>query len=107
MPATNIVQRSGEDQFRGVISNTVTVVCTMDLASISTGSRGTDTIAVPGVAVGDIVLGVSFGVDVAGLNVEAYVSAANVVTVVAVNNTGSPVDLASTTVRVLVGRMVP
>jgi hypothetical protein len=55
---------------------------------------------------GDIVLGVSFGVDLAGVNVTAYVSAANVVTLRLQNESTATVDLASTTVDVVVARMV-
>ena len=51
-------------------------------------------------------LACSFGVDAAGLSITAYVSAADVVTIAANNNTGGAVDLASTTIRLVIARLV-
>jgi hypothetical protein len=104
--ATAVVTRQGNDQFRGLFSDTWSVTCTLNVDSLVDGAGSTDTIAVPGVVLGDIVLGASFGVDLAGVNVTAYVSAANVVTLRLQNESTATVDLASTTVRVVVGRMV-
>jgi hypothetical protein len=104
--ATAVVTRQGNDQFRGVFSDTWSVVCTLDAGSLVDAAGETETIAVPGVALGDIVIGFSFGVDLAGVTATAYVSAANVVTIRVQNESGSTVDLASTTVRVVVGRLV-
>ena len=106
MAGTSVVSRRGTDQFRGLFTDTWAVKCTLNLASVADGATGTDTITVPGVALGAIVIGQSFGVSQAGLVIDAYVSAANVVTVAAINDTGGAVDLASTTVRVVVGRML-
>jgi len=50
---------------------------------------------------GDFVL-VSLGVDLAGITVTGYVSAANVVSVRIQNESGGTLDLASTTVAVRV-----
>jgi hypothetical protein len=63
-------------------------------------------VAVPGVALGDMVLGFSHGVSEAGLVKRAYVSAANVVTIVTYNPTAGSVDLASTTLNLVIGRAV-
>lgn len=104
--ASAVVTRQGNDQFRGVFSDTWSVVCTLDAGSLVDAAGETETIAVPGVALGDIVIGFSFGVDLVGITVTAYVSAANVVTIRVQNESGSTVDLASTTVRVVVGRLV-
>lgn len=106
MAASSVVVRRGTDQFRGLFTDTWAVACTINLASIADGATGTDTIAVPGVALGDMVIAKSFGVSQAGLVMDAYVSAANTVTVAASNQTGGAVDLASTTVKVVVGRML-
>ena len=103
--ATAVVTRQGNDQFRGIFSDTWSVVCTLDAGSLVDAAGETETIAVPGVALGDIVIGFSFGVDLVGITVTAYVSAANVVTIRVQNESGSTVDLASTTVRVVVGRL--
>lgn len=104
--ATAITARRGNDQFRGLFSDTWNVSCTLDSASVATTATATDTVAVPGVALGDMVLGMSVGVSEAGLMRRAYVSAANVVTIVTVNPTGSAIDLASTTLRLTIGRQV-
>jgi len=103
--ATAVVTRQGNDQFRGIFSDTWSVVCTLNADSLVDGAGSSDTVAVPGVALGDIVIGFSFGVDLAGVTATAYVSAANVVTIRIQNEAAATVDLASTTVRVVVGRL--
>jgi hypothetical protein len=104
--ATAVVSRRGNDQFRGVYSDTWVVTATLDTASLLTTDTTTDTVAVPGVALGDHVISMSTGVSLAGLQRSAYVSAANVVTIVTQNPTGGTIDLAATTIRVVVARMV-
>jgi hypothetical protein len=104
--ATAVTTRQGNDQFRGLFSDTWSVSCTLDVGSLIDGAGETETIAVPGVALGDAVLGFSFGIDKAGVVCHAYVSAADVVTLRVQNESGSTVDLASTTVKVVVGRIV-
>jgi hypothetical protein len=103
--ATAITSRRGNDQFRGVFNDTFAVTCTLNTASIADQATGTDTVAVPGVLLGDMVL-MSTGVDEAGLVRRAYVSAAGTVTIASTNTTGAAVDLASTTVRLVIVRMV-
>jgi hypothetical protein len=104
--ATAVVSRRGNDQFRGIFSDTWAVTCTLNSASVADQAAGTDTVTVAGVALGDIVLGMSAGVDEAGLVRRAYVSAANTVTISTTNTTGGAVDLASTTVDLVIARMV-
>ena len=104
--ATAVVSRRGNDQFRGLFTDTWDVSCTLDSASVATTATATDTVAVPGVALGDMVLGMAIGVSEAGLVRRAYVSAANTVTIVSYNPTGSSVDLASTTLTLIIGRTV-
>jgi hypothetical protein len=53
-----------------------------------------------------MVIGMSIGVSEAGLVRRAYVSAANVVTIVTYNPTAGSVDLASTTLQLVVARAV-
>ena len=77
--ATAVTTRQGNDQFRGLFSDTWSVSCTLDVGSLIDGAGETETIAVPGVALGDAVIGFSFGIDKAGVVCHAYVSAANVV----------------------------
>jgi hypothetical protein len=104
--ATAITARRGNDQFRGLFSDTWSVVATLDASSLINAAGETNTIAVPGVALGDIVLNVSMGVDLAGLTVTAYVSAANTVSIRFQNESEATVNLASTTVRCVVARLV-
>jgi len=53
-----------------------------------------------------MVIGFSFGVSEAGLVKRAYVSAANTVTIVTYNPTAGSVNLASTTLNLIVARAV-
>lgn len=75
---------------------------TFNFTSVADGAQTTTTVTVTGAALGDYVTGVSVGVDLAGCVLTGYVSAADTVTVVLRNGTGGAVDLASTTLRVLV-----
>jgi hypothetical protein len=104
--ATAVVSRRGNDQFRGLFTDTWDVSCTLDTASIGTLATTTDTVTVAGVALGDMVIGMSVGVSEAGLMRRAYVSAANTVTIVSVNPTGTSVNLDSTTLQLIIGRPV-
>jgi len=103
--ATAVVVERGTKQFQGMFHEMFKVTCTLNAGSLLDGAGESDTIAVPGVALGDMVLGFSFGVDKAGVVVHAYVSAADVVTLRLQNESGGTVDLASTTVRLVVGRL--
>ena len=104
--ATAVVSRRGNDQFRGLFTDTWDVSCTLDSASVDAAATATDTVTVPGVALGDMVLGMSVGVSEAGLVRRAYVSAANTVTIVTYNPTAAAVNLASTTLQLVVARAV-
>lgn len=104
MPATNVRVDRGPQQFQGTFTELWEVSGTIDFGSASDGNSVSDTITVTGVALGDLVIGVSLGVSAALGIVTAYVSAANTVTVVVSNLETSALDLASTTVKVLVGR---
>ena len=104
--ASSVVVRRGNDQFRGIYSDTWVVTATINADSLVDGAGDTDTVAVPGVALGDQVISASLAVDVAGLVVTGYVSAADVVSIRLQNETGGTVDLASSTLRLVVGRQV-
>ena len=104
--ATAVVSRRGNDQFRGLVTDTWDVSCTLDSASVGTGATATDTVTVAGVLLGDMVLGMSVGVSEAGLVRRAYVSAANTVTIVTYNPTAGSVNLDSTTLQLIIGRPV-
>lgn len=104
--ATAVVSRRGNDQFRGLFSDTWEVSCALDAGAVGAGATDTDTVTVPGVALGDMVLGFSMGVSEAGLVKRAYVSAANTVTIVTYNPTAGSVNLAATTLQLAIARMV-
>ena len=104
--ASSVTSRRGNDQFRGLFSDTWSVRATLDAGSLVDGAGETDDITIPGVALGDMVLSASLGVDLVGLTVTGYVSAANTVKFRVQNESGSTVDLASTTLRLVVVRMV-
>jgi hypothetical protein len=59
---------------------------------------------VTGAALGDHVLSVAMSLDIAGVILDGYVSAANTVTVTLHNESGGAVDLASGTLSVLVAK---
>ena len=104
--ATAVVTRRGNDQFRGLFSDTWAVTCTLDAGSLVDGAGETDDVTVPGVALGDMVIGASLGVDLVGLTVTGYVSAANTVKFRIQNESGSTVNLAAATMKIVVVRMV-
>jgi hypothetical protein len=102
--ATAITSRRGNDQFRGLFSDTWFVTATLDAGSLVDGAGETDTVAVPGVALGDMVIGCSFAVSEVGMSITAYVDAAGSVSIRIQNESGSTVDLASCKIRLVVTR---
>lgn len=104
--ATSVVSNRDNESFRGLFSDTWSVTCTLNSASVSDQAAATDTVTVPGVVLGDMVIGMSAGVSEAGLVRRAYVSAADTVTIATTNTTGGAVDLASSTVKLVIARMV-
>jgi len=104
--ATAVVFNRDNESFRGLFSDTWSIVATLDAGSLVDGAGETETVAVSGVALGDMVLGCSFAVDEVGMSVTGYVSAANVVSIRVQNESGSTVDLASCKIRLVVARMV-
>lgn len=75
---------------------------TYDPASLVDGAGATTTVTVTGAALGDFVTGVSFSLDLQGISLTAYVSAADTVSVRFQNESGGTLDLASGTIRVMV-----
>ena len=104
--ATAVVSRRGNDQFRGIFSDTWVVKATLDAGSLVNGAGETDDVTVPGVALGDMVIGASLGVDLVGLTVTGYVSAANTVKFRIQNESEATVNLDSSTLRIVIVRMV-
>jgi riboflavin synthase alpha subunit len=104
--ASAVVSRRGNDQFRGLFSDTWAVRCTLDAGSLVDGAGETDDVTVAGVALGDMVIGASLGVDLVGLTVTGYVSAANTVKFRIQNESESTVNLDSAKLRIVIVRMV-
>jgi hypothetical protein len=94
----NLEALTGELQVKRILYGSATV----DVGTLADGVGSTHSITVNGVALGDIVLGASFGVDVVDMSITAYVQAANTVEVRVQNESAAGTNLASTTVRVLV-----
>jgi hypothetical protein len=84
------------------INTALTGSATYDAANLVDGAGATGTITVTGAALGDYVIGISAGVDLQGITLTAYVSAANTVSFRLQNETGGALDLASTTFRAAV-----
>jgi len=96
----------GTQQFRGAFKEMWLVTETVNFGNAATGSGtfASVDVTVPNVALGDIVIGVSMGVDTVDGVVQGAVTAANVVTLTLLNNSAGAIDLASTTCKFIVGR---
>lgn len=76
---------------------------TLDVADTADGAGTSNSITVPGVKLGDMVLGRSLGVSTAGLIVTADVTADNTVILRVQNEVGGGnINLASTTLRLFI-----
>ncbi len=96
----------GRSQFQGLFSEMWAVSETVDFANAATGSGtfASADVTVPGVALGDIVMGISAGVDTVDTVIGGAVTADNTVTLTVLNNTAGAVNLASTTLKFVVAR---
>lgn len=74
---------------------------TYDPASLATGTSATTTVTVTGAALGMLAAAI-FPVDLQGISVRAWVSAANTVSVLFMNDTGGTIDLGSATLTAIV-----
>lgn len=79
---------------------------TFDPASLVDAAGATTTVTVTGAVLGDYVPFYSFSLDLQGITVTAWVSAANTVSVRFQNESGGTLDLASGTLRVVVAKAV-
>lgn len=75
---------------------------TFDTPSLVDAAGTSTTVTVTGAVLGDFVKGVSLSVDLQGITVTGYVSAADTVTVRFQNESAGTLDLASATLRVVV-----
>lgn len=96
----------GKQQLPGLFNEMWLVTETVNFGNAATGSGtfASVDVTVPNVALGDVVTGISMGVDTVDAAVVGAVTAANVVTLTLLNNTAGAVDLASTTCKFIVGR---
>lgn len=95
-----------KQQFQGIFNEMWTANVVANPDSIAAAGESTGTYTIPGVALGDMVIGYSAGVDLtADAQVQVYVSAANTV-VIRISNlhASSALDLGSSTWKILVGR---
>jgi hypothetical protein len=94
-------------QFPKLVKDVWVYTAALDLGNAATGSGtfASSDVTVPGVALGDVVMGVSLEVDTVDTAVVAAVTAANTVTVTVLNNTAGAVNLASATVRIVIARL--
>ena len=104
--ATSVIHERGTKQFQGMFKEMWAVKATWDPASAAAGAQTTsDTITVPGVALGDMVLGISFDKEVAASPlIRARVTAANTVVLAIISGTGVTADMASGTLKLVIGR---
>jgi hypothetical protein len=105
MAVTAIVTNRGSQQFQGLFTDVWTVTY-KESANIAptTGIDAVSTVAVPGVALGDIVLGVSCSVDSNSMTITGNVSSAGNVKICWANNTGSTITLTTPQVYFVVAR---
>lgn len=99
--------KRNREQFQGLFSDMWTVTDTaLDFgnAAVGSGTFASVDITVPGVALGDIVMGIAVGVDTVDTVIGGAVTAANTVTLTLLNNSAGAVNLASTTGRFIVVR---
>lgn len=87
--------------YRGVFSKVIKASATVDIPSLVDGGGNTQSVTVPGAKLGDFVR-CAFGVSLVGMTVTAYVSAADTVQIRVQNESTATVDLASTTVNIVV-----
>ncbi len=91
-------------QFQALFKEVYTGTATVNPGSILDGNEDNGDVTITGAALGDIVL-VGPGVDVADLNVDAYVTAADTVSWSVSNNTGGTIDLDPSTWNFVVLRV--
>ena len=98
----NLIDAINATQPGAIPRSPLTATATYNPPSLTSGTMDTiQTVTVTGAALGDRV-GVSFSLDLQGVTLRAWVSAANTVSYVFHNQTAGTLDLASGTVKVWV-----
>jgi hypothetical protein len=100
------IKSNARQQFPGVFSNVTVATGVKDFGTIADGADAQDTIAIPGVTAGDMVLGVASSAN-DKLTLSGTVAGAGSVAITAVNNTGGSVTATATAVySVVVAKLV-
>ncbi len=102
-----VTVEQGVKQFPGAFKELWVVTdtaCNFGDAATGSGTFASLDITVPGVALGDMVMGISVGVDTVDAVIGGSVTAANTVTLTLLNNSAGAINLASTTCKFIVGR---
>ena len=96
----------GNKQFQGAFLEMWAITLTVDPSYIAAGAEDKATFTIPGVALGDMVIGFSAGNNLTtDADVQCYVSTANTLTIRISNlAAAAALDLASSTWKVLIGR---
>lgn len=104
--ATVANYEQGRKNLGGVFSEMWVATLTVDPASIAAGAEDIATFTIPNLALGDMVVGFSAGVNQSvDADINVWVSAANTLSVRISNlNASTALDLASNTWKVVLGR---
>lgn len=104
--ASSVTHLRGPRQFQGTFSEVWLVKATWDPASAAAGAQTTsDTVTVPGVKVGDMVLGISLSTEVAASPIiRGRVTADDTVVMAIISGTGVTADMASGNLKMIIGR---
>ena len=96
----------GKQQLQGIFNEmwAVTETVNFDDAATGSGTFASVDVTVPNVALGDMLVAVSVGVDTIDGVIYGAVTAANTVTLTLLNNSAGAINLASTTCKFIVGR---
>lgn len=95
--------KTNRNQYQGLYTQDITLKASVTIPSVATAAGTSVTVTVNGAAIGDHVQVIP-QVNIAGLGLSAYVSAANTVTIVARNDSGSTVNLGAQTFFIRVSR---
>ena len=100
------IKTNARQQFPGVFSNVIVATGVKDFGIIADGADAQDTIAIPGVVAGDMVIGVASSA-ANGLTLSGTVAGAGSVAITAVNNSGGSITSTATAVyTVIVAKLV-
>lgn len=91
-------------QFRGLFKTIIELEAVYNPGSVGSNASVQDNLTVPGVELGDMLIGMSLDIDVQDLHITGDVTAADVFTMNLVNATAGAVDLGQCNLHVIIGR---